>query len=108
MAYVDATTASALAQRFGVKGYPTIKFFPKGSTSPETADFDGGRQAELIVSWINQKIGTARRLKTVSSAVTTLTTSNFDAHVLGSKAALVEFYAPWCKYNSYTCISAFI
>jgi protein disulfide-isomerase-like protein len=95
-AAVDATENSALAQRFGVKGYPTIKFFPKGSTTAE--EYDGGRQADTIIKWVNTRVGTSRKLKQVPSAVTTLTSSNFDKVVLGSKAALVEFYAPWCGH----------
>lgn len=37
-------------------------------------------------------------MKAAPSAVTTLTTENFDSLVLGSKNALVEFYAPWCGH----------
>lgn len=48
IAAFDATTDGALADRFGVKGYPTIKYFPKGETkSPE--DYNGGRTAPDIV-----------------------------------------------------------
>jgi protein disulfide-isomerase A6 len=90
---VDATEASELADKFGVKGYPTLKFFPKGSTTP--VDYDGGRTADTIVQWINKKVGTNRKVKVAPSNVVTLTTENFDSLVLGPKAALVEFYAPW-------------
>lgn len=96
IADVDATAAQALASKFGVSGYPTIKFFPKGSTSP--TDYQGGRTADTIVKWVNEKTGTSRKVKVPPSAVTTLTTENFDELVLGSKAALVEFYAPWCGH----------
>lgn len=46
---------------------------------------------------MNEKVGTSRRVKVAPSAVVTLTEENFDQLVLGSgsKAALVEFYAPW-------------
>jgi protein disulfide-isomerase A6 len=39
MAALDATAAQAIATKYGVSGYPTIKFFPKGSTTPE--DYKG-------------------------------------------------------------------
>jgi len=32
------------------------------------------------------------------AAVVDLTPSNFDQIIDGSKAALVEFYAPWCGH----------
>lgn len=48
IAAFDATTDGAIADRFGVKGYPTIKYFPKGEVkNPE--DYNGGRIAGDIV-----------------------------------------------------------
>ena len=35
VAKVDADADRDLGSRFGVKGFPTLKFFPKGSTEPE-------------------------------------------------------------------------
>lgn len=35
IAKVDADSDRTLGGRFGVKGFPTLKFFPKGSTDPE-------------------------------------------------------------------------
>jgi len=35
IAKVDADGQRDLGSRFGVKGFPTLKFFPKGSTDPE-------------------------------------------------------------------------
>jgi len=93
---VDATASPKAAQKFDVKGYPTLKWFSKGSTTAE--EYGGGRSADTIISWINEKIGTNRKVKAAPSAVTTLTTENFDSLVLGSKSALVEFYAPWCGH----------
>jgi len=96
IAAVDATASPDLAKEYGVSGYPTIKFFAKGSEKAE--DYGGGRTADTIVKWVNDKIGTSRRVKVAPSAVTTLTSDNFDELALGSKAALVEFYAPWCGH----------
>eukprot|EP00606_Chrysophyceae_sp_TOSAG23-5_P001313 GSChrysophyteH2.ASY1.ANO1.1431.1 assembled CDS len=96
IAAFDATTSDTIAQNFGVQGYPTIKYFPKGGAEPE--DYQGGRTADDIVGWVNDKVGTARRIKSVPSSVLTLNTGNFEKHALGSKAALVEFYAPWCGH----------
>ncbi len=96
IAAFDATTSDTIARDFGVQGYPTIKYFPKGGAEPE--DYQGGRTADDIVGWVNDKVGTARRIKSVPSSVLTLNTENFEKHALGSKAALVEFYAPWCGH----------
>ena len=35
IAKVDADSERDLGSRFGVRGFPTLKFFPKGSTDPE-------------------------------------------------------------------------
>jgi len=50
---LDATQHPSIAQEFGVQGYPTIKFFAAGSSEPE--DYDGGRTANDIVRWGEEK-----------------------------------------------------
>ena len=35
IAKVDADADKQLGGRFGVRGFPTLKFFPKGSTTPD-------------------------------------------------------------------------
>jgi len=50
---IDATENQALATKYGVQGYPTIKFFIKG----EPIDFNGGRTQADIVNWIRKKTG---------------------------------------------------
>lgn len=42
MAKIDATSESALASRFGVSGYPTIKVLKKG----QAVDYEGSRTQE--------------------------------------------------------------
>lgn len=53
VAKVDATEQSNLAQKFGVQGYPTLKFFVNG----EPQEYGGGRTKDEIVNWINKKSG---------------------------------------------------
>lgn len=57
---VDATAenSKSTAENQGVKSYPTIKFFPKGSSTAE--DYQGGRSGEDFVEYLNGKAGTHR------------------------------------------------
>ena len=47
--------------RYGVSGYPTLKFFPKGNKAGE--DYDGGRDLDDFVTFINERTGTSRDVK---------------------------------------------
>jgi protein disulfide-isomerase A6 len=97
IAKVDADAHRSLGERYEVQGFPTLKFFPKGSTTPEA--YEGGRSADDIITFINNKVGTRVKVKKAPSAVVDLTPSNFDAIALDStKDVLVEFFAPWCGH----------
>lgn len=62
-------------------------------------DYNGGRTAETIVSWVNEKVGTNKKVKKAPSVVTDLTPDNFDSIALDkTKHVMVEFYAPWCGH----------
>jgi protein disulfide-isomerase A6 len=54
----EAPNAKATAERFGVTGYPTLKFFPKGSTEPVA--YEGARSEEAFVTFLNEHAGTHR------------------------------------------------
>lgn len=56
----EAENARALTKEQGVTGYPTIKFFAKGSTEPEA--YSGPRSEEAFVKFINEKAGTHRAI----------------------------------------------
>jgi len=53
LAKVDVTENKELGTQFGVKGYPTLKFFKNG----EAQEYTGGRTADTIVSWLEKKSG---------------------------------------------------
>ena len=55
VAKVDATVEKNLAQKFGVRGYPTVKFFKKG----EPMDYTGGRKESEVLNWVRKKSGPA-------------------------------------------------
>jgi len=96
---VDATVESDLASRFDIKGYPTLKFFKQG----KPIEYDGGRTAKDIVSWINKKTGPAVKPITSVESLSSLmeeqdfvvigltedTTSN-DWHVFEELASAID------------------
>lgn len=97
IAKVDADAHRDLGTRFGVKGFPTLKWFPKGSTEPE--DYNSGRDLKDFTTFIAERAGIQARVKKVVSAVEILDSSNFDSVVMDpTKNVLVEFYAPWCGH----------
>lgn len=54
----EAENARATAKEQGVTGYPTIKFFPKGSTEGEA--YSGARSEAAFIEFVNSKAGTHR------------------------------------------------
>lgn len=77
---VDATEETELAEEYGVRGYPTLKFFRKGSP----VEYSGGRQADDIVNWLLKKTGPpAKDLTSVDEAKT---------FIDGNNVAVVGFF----------------
>ncbi|KAJ8782833.1 hypothetical protein J1605_009441 [Eschrichtius robustus] len=92
VAKIDATSESALASRFDVSGYPTIKILKKG----QAVDYEGSRTQEEIVAKVKE---ISQPTWTPPPEVTlVLTKDNFDEVVNESDIILVEFYAPWCGH----------
>ena len=62
---VDATEESKLAEKFDVRGYPTLKFYKNG----KDLEYNGGRTADTIVTWLEKKTGpAAKTLESVEDA----------------------------------------
>jgi len=55
LAKIDATVENKLAEKYEVKGFPTMKFFKKDAEN--AIDYGGGRQEPAISEWILKKTG---------------------------------------------------
>ena len=54
IAKVNADDHRPLGERFAVRGFPTIKWFPRGSAQP--IDYSGARTAVAIIAWIQEQL----------------------------------------------------
>eukprot|EP00904_Undaria_pinnatifida_P007296 jgi/Undpi1/3697/HiC_scaffold_16.g07067.m1 len=127
VAAVDATESKALASKYGVQGFPTIKVFGADKRNP--TDYKGERTATAIVTGgmaaardlVKSRQGGAKKAKDTKpekrgadkkqdtgskkkargggNAVVELTENNFEDMVMKSDEMwLVEFFAPWCGH----------
>ncbi|RLV92098.1 hypothetical protein DV515_00013915 [Chloebia gouldiae] len=83
LAKVDATEESELAQQFGVRGYPTIKFFKNGDKAAPK-EYTAGREADDIVSWLRKRTGPA--------AATLTDVADAEALVDSSEVVVIGFF----------------
>lgn len=96
IAKVDADEHKSLGKKYGVQGFPTLKWFDgkKGSTPEE---YNGGRDLESLSRFIQEKTGIKPKVKKAApSVVTMLTDTTFGKEIGGDKDVLVAFTAPWC------------
>ena len=94
VAKVDADAHRELGQKFGVQGFPTLKWFDGKSKEP--TDYSGGRDLESLSGFITEKTGIKPKLVKPVSNVEYLTDSSFKKEVGSDKHVLVAFTAPWC------------
>nr|CCA15328.1 SSP8 [Albugo laibachii Nc14] len=97
VAKVNADSHGELRDKYGVSGFPTLKYFPKGSTEAE--EYSGGRSEDDFIAFLNDKSGSNVKAAKPPSFVPALTASTFESQVFESgRHAVVEFYAPWCGH----------
>lgn len=95
IAKVDADEHRDLGRKFGVQGFPTLKWFDGKSDKPE--EYNGGRDLESLSAFVTQKTGIKPRgPKKEPSHVEMLTDSSFKSIIGSEKDVLVAFTAPWC------------
>ena len=95
IAKVDADAEKALGKRFGVQGFPTLKFFDGKSDKP--TEYNGGRDLESLTKFIAEKTGVTTKKKAVqASNLVMLTDNTFNKAIGGEKNVFVAFTAPWC------------
>ena len=100
IAKVDADSEKSLGKRFGIQGFPTIKFFDGKSEKPE--DYNGGRDLESLTAFITEKTGVKpKKAKAAPSQVEMLNDKTFKTEIGGDKDVLVAFTAPWCGRKFY-------
>jgi len=108
VAKVDCTQHQAVCQKFGVRGYPTLKMLVDG----EPTDYKGARTIEAFQAFIQKhagdKVGSgsagaaeakeeAAPAAAAGGEVIIATDASFES-VIASGKSLVKFYAPWCGH----------
>ena len=99
IAFVDAQENSKLAERFKVKGFPTVKFFKEGKFAWEYNERDEAKILEFMRNPIEPPVKQAEpEWKDEESYIIHTESSNFASSIKTKKHALVMFYAPWCGH----------
>lgn len=79
---VDATEETDLAEKFEIRGYPTLKFWNNG----KVVEYSGGRTSDDIIKWMQKKTGppavelaSAEEAKTFQDSQRVVVAAYFDS-----------------------------
>ncbi|XP_077301808.1 protein disulfide-isomerase A5 isoform X2 [Arctopsyche grandis] len=97
LAAVDATKEPNLASRFGVKGYPTLKYFVNGEYKYDVTARDESKIIDFMKNPQAPPPPEPQWTDEVTNVVH-LQQNNFRSVLKKKKHALVMFYAPWCGH----------
>ncbi|KAL5009597.1 hypothetical protein ScPMuIL_011902 [Solemya velum] len=103
LAAVDATVETALATKYSIKSFPSLKYFKDGEL---VLTYSGARTTEALVKFMKRPLTPPESVppppepswSSVPSAIKHLAISNFTSYIKDKAAALVMFYAPWCGH----------
>jgi protein disulfide-isomerase A6 len=88
VAKVDATQNQELASRFGVRGYPSIKFFKPGQKEDSSAvDYEGGRSESAMAEWARAQTSDLK----IFSHIQLTSQSVYDEHCKGRNLCVINF-----------------
>lgn len=101
LAAVDCTKQLELSKRFGIKGFPTIKYFKDGEFAFDAGD--ARDEASILKFLANPQEPPPPPPPEVPwseevSDVVHLTEEDFKSFLKKKKHVLVMFYAPWCGH----------
>lgn len=95
IAKIDADEHKDLGKKYGVTGFPTLKWFDGKHSDPEP--YTGGRDLESLSKFVTEQSGVKPKMpKAASSHVEMLTDTTFKEKIGGDQDVLLAITAPWC------------
>ncbi|BDA45122.1 probable protein disulfide isomerase-like 2-2 [Coccomyxa sp. Obi] len=88
IAKVNADDHREIGEKFGVRGFPTIKFFGRGKPTTSPEDYQGGRTSEAFLGFLHEKVAADKGFARIGSLDTLARDFLAAADKTGAAAAL--------------------